>query len=548
MNTLYRQVTKARRMLWLQTILNVFSWSLIAAFTVCFLGLLVPKIIFLPPSFSNWNYYWLGGAAFASVAVTTVIASLNRPTVMSSAIELDRRFNLRERTSSALQLDEMERSTPIGQALVLDAEAKADRIDVRDQFPVRPAPHSPWVLLPCIACAAIFWVPNAQLSEEVALKIKGNSEKLTKVKNVTQKLITQIEKQIEAAEEKGLQDAAEDFKRLQKKLEDLQKTNELDEKKVMTDFHEIQKELRLKKDSLGSADSMKKMLDGLKDLDEGPADKVAKALKDGDFEKASEELDKMLDQMASNSLTSDQEKQLTKQLDQMQKAIEKSKEKRDQAIQNAKSELEKAKKDGDLEKAAKLQKKLEQLESTEKQSQAAQKCKECMNAAKQAMQAGDKAGAKKSLEELKEMVEEMASDQQAAEELEEMMDELQGEGESEGQGGKKPQDAKNGKGQNGDEPGGGMGEGNGEGDRPEEEGEVNHVDQQVREQMRKGATINGGKVGGKNRKGITREEARETILSAKPEDPDALENLALPKAQREQQREYYDALRGDKKK
>lgn len=546
MNTLYRQVTKARRMLWLQSILNVFSWSLIIAFTVCFLGLLVPKILFLPSSFANWNYYWLGGAAVVSIAVTAIIASINRPTVIQSAIELDRRFNLRERTSSALQLDESERATPIGQALVLDAENKADRIDVRDQFPIRPAPHSPWVLLPCIACAALFWVPNAQLSEEVALKIKSNSEKLTKVRNVAQKLIPQIEKQIEAAEEKGLEDAAEDFRRLQKKLEELQKLNELDEKKALTDFHEIQKELRLKKDSLGSADSMKKMLDGLKDLDEGPADKVAKALKDGDFERASEELEKVLDQLASNNLTSDQEKQLTKQLDQMQKAIEKSNEKRKQAIQNAKSELEKAKKEGDLEKAAKLQKKLEQLESTEKQSKAAEKCKECMNAAKEAMSKGDKEGAKQALEELQEMIEDMAEDQEAADDLAEMMDEM--ESEAGGNGNKKMQDARNGQGKKNERPGDGMGEGEGEGERPEEEGEVNHVDQQVREQMRKGATINGGKVGGKNRKGITREEAREAILSAKPEDPDALENLSLPKAQREQQREYYDALRGDKKK
>jgi hypothetical protein len=91
-----------------------------------------------------------------------------------------------------------------------------------------------------------------------------------------------------------------------------------------------------------------------------------------------------------------------------------------------------------------------------------------------------------------------------------------------------------------------MGDGNGEGDRDEEESEFKDYDAQVREEMRKGETVSGGKVGGKNRKGVTREEAREAVLSSQPDEPDAIENIQLPKAQQDQLREYFDSLRGGK--
>ena len=105
---------------------------------------------------------------------------------------------------------------------------------------------------------------------------------------------------------------------------------------------------------------------------------------------------------------------------------------------------------------------------------------------------------------------------------------------------------KGGKGK-GKEPGDGMGEGKGEGDRDEEESEFKDYDAQVRDEMRKGETVNGGKTGGKNRKGATREEARQAVLSAQPDEPDAIENIQLPKAQRDQLKEYFNSLRGEKK-
>ena len=462
---------------------------------------------------------------------------------MRSAVEIDRRFGLRERISSALQLDVVEKESPVGLALLNDAATKVERIEVRDHFPIRSAPQTPWIALPFLSCLALFWVPDAELPQLNNIS-DATSERLNNIKNQTKPILEMIKKKREDAEEKGLQEAADAFKKIEKKLEDFQKSSTVDSKKMLSDFNEIKKEIERKKESMGGSDSVKKALDNLKNIDKGPAEKIADALKDGNFEKAGDELDKMLKEMKSGNMTDDQKKQLAKQLEQMQKAIDKAQQQEKQAIEEAKKELAKAQNSGDLDKAAKLQKKIEQMEANAKKAQAVEKVSANLQKAQKAMQEGDEKGAQEALENLKEELGELAGDQESLEELEEMMDSLQdakkasscaecnGAGCGKCKSDKEGKDSKNAK-----------GEGKGAGDREEEEHQTKNFDSQVRDQMRKGETTFGGKVGGPNRKGITREETLEAVLNSKPDDPDAIENMSLPKAQRDQQRDYFNSLR-----
>ncbi len=543
MDLINRQVSRARRLLWTQTILNILSWCLIIAFTICFIGLLTPKIWFLPYTFASWSKIWLIAGGISAALCTALIAMFYRPSPMYSAIEIDRRFGLRERLSSALQLSESEKQSAVGEALLNDASSKAERIEVQEHFPIRTAPQTPWVALPFLACVSLFWVPDAELPLLDKLP-GGKAERLTNIKNQTKPILEMIKKKREEAEDKGLQDAADEFKKIEKKLEDFQKSSTVDSKKMLSDFNEIKKEIERKKDSMGSSDSVKKALENLKDIDKGPAEKIADALKDGDFDKAGNELEKLLNQMKSGNLTEDQKKQLTKQLDQMQKALEKAKANEQKALEEAKKELAKAQNSGDLEKTAKLQKKIEQMEANAQKAKAMDAVKASMQKAQKAMEQGDEKGAQEALESLKEELGELASDQESLQELEDMMEDLQSVkksascAECDGQGCGKCKSEKEGKDKKN-----AKGEGKGAGDREEEENAVKNFDSQVREQMRKGETTFGGKVGGPNRKGTTKEEVREAILSSKPDDPDAIENMALPKAQRDQQRDYFNSLR-----
>lgn len=546
MEVIQRQVNRVSRLLWARTILKVTAWALMIAFSVCFAALLVPKIWFIPYQFEAWSLRWMAGCGAAAAAVTVLVSLLKRPSKMQSAIELDQRFGLRERVSSALLLTPDERETAIGEALVQDAQTQAERIDVRDQFPIRFSPQTPWVLLPLTACIALFWVPDAELPALTKLP-GGASERLNNIKNQTKPILAQIKKQRESLEEKGLQDAADEFKKIEKKLEDLQKSNTLDSKKLLSDFNEIKKELDQRKEALGGSDNLKKALDNLKQLDKGPADKMASALKDGDLNKASKELEKLLDQMNSDKLSKEQKEQLAKQLEQMQKAMEKSAEQQKQAMEDTKKDLDNALKSGDTEAAAKLQKKLDQMQASAKQGQVAEAVKKQMEKAQKAMEQGDSQGAKEALEELQSQLEQMAEDQESLQEMEDLANELQaakksaacGECSGEGcascsgnKGDKEEKPSKNAK-----------GEGNGQGERDESETDVKYFDSQVRDEMKKGETSFGGKVGGPNRKGTTKEEVRDSVLNGTPDDPDAIENMTLPKAQRDQQRDYFNSLR-----
>ena len=163
MDLINRQISKARRLLWTQTIFNIFAWCLIIAFSICFLGLLVPKIWFLPYTFASWSKIWLIAGGVSAAIITFLVSLFYRPSTMYSAIEIDRRFGLRERISSAMQLNETEKQSAVGEALLNDAAAKAERIEVQEHFPIRSAPQTPWVALPFLACISLFWVPDAEL-------------------------------------------------------------------------------------------------------------------------------------------------------------------------------------------------------------------------------------------------------------------------------------------------------------------------------------------------------------------------------------------------
>jgi hypothetical protein len=591
------------------------NWSLVACFSLCFFGLLIPKIWPLEPTAltnsPTWIWAWWIGSALAALIFAFWIAWSKRPTRLQAAVEIDQRYRLRERCSSALAIPPDQMQSPIGQALIEDAQKQIDRIDLRDHFPVRPAPQWAWVILPLAACFALFWVPDATPTTTQVLASQTLA-KSTNVKNATQPILKAIQKKRQEAEESGDLEAIDQYKRVEEQIKKLQAKAELGAKEAIADLNEIKKELLEKKEALGDSNQMKQALEALKDLDKGPAENMAKALQEGDFEEAQNEMEKLIDALKSGKLEPGQSDQLQKQLEQMKDALEQTRQKKNDLIQEAKNELSNAEKDGDIQKIASLRKKLEKLQDGEKMDQAMEKLQEQLDKAQEALKKGDSQEASDAMQDIQDQLKELAEDQQAADELEEMLEQIEdakqsskcqecdgegcqecqgggkkpsdkqgksgqkqgsksqgkgksdgqkegdgqgegdGEGEGEGNEGKSQSQGKGkgkgkGKGQNQEgQPGDGEGEGQGIGERDEKEASFKEYDAQVRDKMRKGEMIPGQKVGGKNRKGLTREEVREAVKSAQPDDPDAIENIELPKAQRDQLREYFDSLRTGK--
>ena len=318
MEVLQKQVLRALRRLFFHTWLYWLNWTLLACFSVCFIGLLIPKIwhIEWSPALGpeRWTWSWSIGSLLAALLVATWIAWIRKPSRLQAAVEIDQRYHLRERCSSALAIADSERQSPAGQALIQDAQKQVDRIDLRDHFPVRPAGQWAWILLPLAACIALLWVPDAQPS---AVQVLANSaaKQATNVKNATEPILKSVQKKLQEAEDKGDLEAIDEYKRVEEQLKKLQNKPDLGAKEAIADLNEIKKEMAQKKESLGDSKQMKEAFSNLKDLDQGPAENLANALQEGDFEEAKNEMGKLAQALQSGKLEPEQTEQLQKQFD-----------------------------------------------------------------------------------------------------------------------------------------------------------------------------------------------------------------------------------------
>ncbi|MCE2750333.1 MAG: hypothetical protein LW720_00445, partial [Pirellula sp.] len=428
MEVLQRQVLRALRRLFFHSWLYWLNWTLLACFSICFVGLLIPKIWHIEWSSAagpeRWTWGWSIGSLLAALLVATWIAWIRKPSRIQAAVEIDQRYHLRERCSSALAIGDSERQSPAGQALVQDAEKQVDRIDLRDHFPVRPAGQWAWILLPLAACIALLWVPDAQPS---AIQVLANTaaKQATNVKNATEPILKSVQKKLQEAEDKGDLEAIDEYKRVEEQLKKLQNKPDLGAKEAIADLNEIKKEMAQKKESLGDSKQMKEAFSNLKDLDQGPAENLANALQEGEFEEAKNEMEKLAQALQSGKLEPQQTEQLQKQFEQMKDSLEKARQKREGLIQEAKNELNTAQSKGDVEKTASLRKKLEKLQEGERMNRAMEKLQDQLDKAQKAMKSGDKDASQEAIEDMQKQLEELSEDQQAAKELEKMIEEIE---------------------------------------------------------------------------------------------------------------------------
>jgi hypothetical protein len=539
MDNISQQIRIASRRLFVQSYLATLPRWLLVTFSLCFIGLLLPKIIVIDVNLELWNQIWLGTSAGIAILGNGLRTWLRHPSHEQVAMEVDKRFSLRERLSSALLLDEAQRSTPVGAALLEDAMAKANRIDVRDKFTFQAPATLPWILLPILACVALLWAPNA-ISQEKELASEQSKARVTQVKAQTKTILDQIQKLKNEAAEKGLKEIADDYEKLEKKLDALQKLEKPNESKLLADLNDIKKEMQDRKESLGSPESLKKAFEDLNSDKKGPADKFKQALQEADFDKAKKELEKLLEKLASKELTEQEMKALAQQLKELQEAIEKAREDQKALLDSLKQEMEEAKQAGDMNKAGQLQQKIEQLEKALKDAEKADAfCEACKNAAN-ALDKQDAQSAKQSLDKMKGEIGKMVENAKNARELEKMLEGMRSGKKMDGKKGGPSKQAANAKTSN---PSNQKGKGKGQAEGDEVETKPDAYDSQIRDQMQKGENVYAGKAAGPNRKGISREKAKEIVLAAEPEDPNAVENIALPKAQRDQQKEYFESLR-----
>src|SRR5947207_149309 len=212
MKALERQVSRAQRRLTAQKFVSTLVGWLF--------GLLLAAV---GAVLANW--YWnlglhpavsAGGAAGVAVVVALIWSIVFRASRMEAAIEIDRRFGLKERVSSTLALSSTERQTSVGQALSNDAVRRVQTVNVGDKFGLS---LSRWAFLPVLPAAAALVFGTLTPRQPKADDPAKNKE-LVKAVVINQKVADPLKKELakrqEEAAKAGLKELEEEFKKLTK--------------------------------------------------------------------------------------------------------------------------------------------------------------------------------------------------------------------------------------------------------------------------------------------------------------------------------------------
>ncbi len=549
MDKIQQQVAVARQRMILQQFLGVAAWSLFAALLIAALGLAIPKIWVVPVDPKVWLWSWLGGSLGAGLLIAVVWTWCVRRSALDAAIEIDHRCQLKERVASALSLSAEERETDIGRALVQDAIYRMERVDVRDSFVVRPQRRILLPLLPAAAIGALLLlVPNA-VPDQQAAAANSQTQQAQQVKRSAKKLQEQVERVKKKAEEKGLEDADVLLKELQKGVDELVNKTDVDHKKALVKMNDLAKSLQERRDQVGGMEKMREQLNRLKDLAGGPADKVAQAMKEGDFQKALDELKNLQEKLKDEQLTQAQKEQLANQLEQMKNRLQELKDSHEQAKRDLEQEIKRRQNAGDLEGAGQLQRQLDQLNRMNDQMDALQKMAQQLGQCRECLKNGDGQAAAAQLDQLAQNLQELQNQADQLETLDQMLDEIamakeaMGCQECQGEGCAACQGQFGNGGGEGDQPGRGLGEGQGQGERPEAKTDTSFYESRVKGQVQPGEAVRTGSAGGPNQAGKTLQEAQAELQSSFHEQADPLLDLRLPKKEREHTREYFRRYR-----
>jgi hypothetical protein len=451
--------------------------------------------------------------------------------------------------SSCLALDADELETEAGQALMQDAIRRVSQVDLGEQFGVRA---NRWALLPAATAALAFGLtllsdaqPDPSTTAQAAT-VEVEKRVLNSADNLKKQMVERQKK----AFEQGLEDATELFKKLETGVDSLSKTEKVDRQQALVKLNDLARDVQQRQQQLVDRDELRKQLNSLKDIKQGPADRMAKSIKDGDFKTALDELKSLQEKLASDSLSDQEKEELRQQLAQMKDKMQQIAQAHDTAKQQLQKQIEQKLAAGDRQAAADLQRKLDQLGMRDSQMQQLDKLAQQLGQAAQALETGQMQQAAQSLGQMASDIEAMQQALSEMEMLEDALDQIAMAKEAmgckscNGMGCSDCQGNGSGMGNNGDSMGGmGLGEGQGRGDRPEEETGTGFYDSQVRTKPGQGKAIATGIAFGPNKSGEAFEEIKAEIEAGRRSEDDPLTGQRLPRPQRELTREYFDAFR-----
>jgi len=540
MEQILKQVRRVRRRLGVQRFLAALGWCLCGTLSVALTLVGVDK--FRPLGVEGW--IWGGGAVGLGLLAAFAWALATGRGLVDAAIELDHRCGLKERVSSSLAMSIEERECELGQALIDDARRRIEQVEIGQHFPVAPGRR---ILLPVLPAVAVvlgaLLVPPATNGKQTAAASATVVQK--QIKQSSDSLRYKLLEQRKAAQKQGLKDAEELFRRLERDVDQLASKTEGNRKQALVKLNDLSRELQKRRQKLGGAEGLQNQFKQLKDIGQGPADKLLDEIQRGDFQKAIEQLKRLQEDLAKGGLSHDEQKRLAEQLKQMEEKLEEMARAQRQAQKDLETRIRQAQEAGQHDEANKLQEQLDklrqQMPDLDQLDQFANKlgqCSKCLNQG-QLQEAADTLGElQNELDGLQEQLQEMDLINEAIDQMAQGRNQMNcphcnGAGCCVCQGDEL-----------GD--GRGRGRGRGKGARPEAAGDVKYYDTKAAVKTGKGAASVVGEVDGPNRRDDVRHEIQEQFDSARREAADPLTDQHMPRKHRQHAREYFDQLREGK--
>ncbi len=540
----------------------MFLQGLAARLTWCWFGTLLVAVGAIaagkrwspPVDQPAWAIGCVVAALVAGLLAAAVWSWARRQTALAAAVEIDRRFALKERVSSTLALDAQTRATEIGQALVRDAEGRLRRVDVAEGFRLRLDRRA---LLPLVPAAAAFALAALVPLHVPPAPAKTTTKVQQQTQQATQALVKRLSEKRKEAVAKGLEEAQE-IAKLEEGVKKLAESQKNDRKQTLLALNDLVKDAQTRREELAGAADLKKQLAGLKNLQQGPAEKLGEAIKNGDFEKAAREIENLKQQLAAGKLEPEAQKKLAKQLDQLQQALAQKAEAHKKLVQDLKDQIAAQRQAGGDEQADKLQQQLDKLAAQAPQMNQLGDMAAQLKQAAECMGQGNCEQAAEALDQLGGQLAGMQENLQEMEALDAVLDEVaackngmackacNGEGCEACRGGdewKKTFGDLDRFAHRGGGKGIGVGLGPGLGDETNPDGKF--YDSAVKQQPGRGSAKVVGEADGPNRKGRVQQEIQSEFAEADQSATDALSEQRLPHDYRDHAQKYFDALRGE---
>jgi hypothetical protein len=565
MTTLDRQVKSAQSRLWCNRWLRQLCWSATAVTGVYAVLVLVSRL---------WGLEWPLGVMAAGAGCLALAGSLGwslvgRPGRHAAAAALDEAAGLRERVSSGLYCTTSE--DPFEQAVYQDAERVAGSVTVRQHLRLRFPFQAVYSGIAALVAGIMLLLPDGMLEETQAHQQRTVAEQVARTQVEVQKRLQPIKKLAET--NPALKDLKEELEKLETPLAKMDQPQNI--------RHEALKKIDKMADALreqqageryDKVNEMKKMLRGIKQQNEGMTENLSKALADGNFKAAQEEIKQLQEKLATLKHQEDQQmvKQLEEQLKDLAKQLDKvaddkvMKEKLEQAglkkediekmLQNlSKKDMEQIKKE--LEKSGLAKKDIDKLaQQLAKRKDAAAACQKMSQAMKQAASAAGQGQTGEAMDQMQsagDQLSEMEQMEQEMSQLESQMAELQdakkdlescskcnGTGQCNGQ----RCGACQGSGMGQPNQGGGMGRlGQGRGGLAPKGGETNFGTKIVRQKVHtgKGRIIGQFLVDAEQVKGDVSTPLAEVISAEERDATDAISRDRIPRQYQKSVKEYF---------